>query len=99
MGLLRGCVQVEGGGAEVWLEGGGGELVAVLGVDGLAGGEVEGKVRSTTVCGDVDALRDERFEVHLDAGFGGVPDDLVAEGGGVEVGAEVAVEAGGGGVG
>src|SRR6266851_395985 len=94
VGVLPGFFYFEGGAGEEGFDGGGGELVAVLGVDGLAGGEVKGKFRATTVCGDVDALGDERFEVHLDAGFGGVPDDLVAEGGGVEVGAEVAVEAG-----
>src|SRR6266851_7233637 len=94
VGVLPGFFYFEGGAVEEGFDGGGGELVAVLGVDGLAGGEVEGKFRATTVCGDVDALGDERFEVHLDAGFGGVPDDLVAEGGGVEVGAEVLVEAG-----
>ena len=63
-------------------------------MDGFAEGEVEGEGWAGSVGGDVDALGDEGFEVHLDAGLDGVPEDLVAEGISVEVGAKVAVEAG-----
>jgi len=76
------------------LDRGGGELVAVFGVDGFAGGKVEGEGGAGTVCGDVDGLGGEGFEVHLDAGFGWVPTSTVAEVCGHEVGSDVAVEAG-----
>src|SRR6202161_3449483 len=94
VGVLPGVGGGETGGGEKGCDRGGGELVAVFGVDGFTGGEVEGKGGARDVHGDVDALVGEGFEVHLDAGLGGVPEDLVAEGFGVEVGAEVAVESG-----
>ena len=46
------------------------------------------------VRGDVDLLRSEWVEVHLDAGEVGIPAGAMGEAGGVEVGAEIAVEAG-----
>ena len=70
------------------------EFVTVFGVDGFAGGEVEVEGGAGGVGGDVDALGGEGFEVHLDAGFGGVPDRLCGGSGEVEVCAEFAVEAG-----
>ena len=67
--------------------------MTVFGVDGLSRCEVKGEGRACGVGWNVDALGDEGFEVHFDAGLGGVPDGLVAKGGGVEVCAEVAIEA------
>ncbi len=94
VGVLEGVGGGETGGVEEAGDGRWGELVAVLGVDGLAGGEVEGEGGAGGVGGDVHLLLDQRFEVHLDAGLGDVPAGDVAETGGLEVGVEVAVEAG-----
>ena len=54
------------------------EFVTVFGVDGFAVGEVEGEVGVAALrgCGRSGA---EGFEVHLDAGFGGVPAGAVGE--------------------
>ena len=43
VGVVPGVCGVETGGLEKGFDGGGGELVAVFGVDGFAGGEVEGE--------------------------------------------------------
>ena len=53
-------------------------------MDGFAGSEVEGEGGAGGVFGDVDPLGVEGFEVHLDAGFGGVPEGYVAEGRGLK---------------
>ena len=81
-------VEGKAGVGEKGLEAGVGELVAVFGVDGFAGGEGDAVVL------DADGLVDEAFEVHLDAAVDGVPEGAVGEVIEVEVGAEVAVEAG-----
>ena len=91
---MPGAGGFEAGGFQEGFYCGWGEFVTVFGVDGFAGSEVEGEGGSAGVFGDVDALGVERLEVHLDAGFGGVPEGDVAEGREVEVGSEVAVEAG-----
>ena len=92
VGVLPGMGIAEVGAGQEFLYCGRGELVTVFGVDGFAGGEVQGESGAGGVGGDVDALGGEGFEVHLDAGLGGIPDGNVAEGFCVEVCAEVAVE-------
>ena len=92
VGILPGVGGFEAGAGQEFFYGGGSELVAVFGVDGLALCEGQGEGWPGGVCGDVDALGDCRFEVHLDAGLDVVPEGLLAEGGGVEVGSEIAVE-------
>src|ERR1700733_2955933 len=94
VGVLPGFCGGEPGGGKERIDCRGGEFVAVFGVDGFAGGEVDGEGWAGRVRGDVDALGGQGFEVHLDARLGGVPDGFVAEVLDVEVGAEVAVEAG-----
>src|SRR5690349_11118079 len=70
----------------------GSELVAVLGVDALSGYEVEGERWSGGVGRNVDFLGSARDEVHLDAGFFGVPEREVSECPRVEVGAQFTIE-------
>lgn len=60
----------------------------------FTGFEREGEGRATTVGRDGYDLVDQRLEMHLDAGFSGVPASLMAKVGEGEVGVEVAVEAG-----
>src|SRR5579871_6902967 len=93
VGVLPRVGVAEVGAGEEFLYCGGGELVAVFGVYGFAGGEVQGEGWASGVGGNVNALGSEGFQVHLDARFGGIPDGNVAEGICIEVGAEVAVEA------
>ena len=85
---MEGAGGGEAGTGELGFESRVGELVAVLGVDGVALVEVD------AVPGDVDRLGDEALEMHLNAALGGVPADAVGEGGEAEVGVEFAVEAG-----
>src|SRR5882757_8786250 len=61
-------------------------------MNGFARGEVDGKGRTARVCGNVDALSDERFKVHLDAGLSRIPEHFVAELLCVKIGAQVAVQ-------
>ena len=93
-GVLPGAGGAEAGGGEEVVDPEVGEFVAVFGVNGFAGWEVEGDGWAGGVCGDVDLLWDEGFEVHLYAGVLGVPAGAVGEAGGVEVRAEIAVETG-----
>jgi hypothetical protein len=94
-GVLEGAGGGEVGAGQEGGQGFGGELVAVFGVDGFALGEGdEIGVVSAAAIGEVDRLGGEAFEVHLDAGGGGVPAGSVGEGVEGEVGVEVAVEAG-----
>ena len=52
----------------------GSELIAVLGVDGLPGCEIESECRSRRVGGNVNLLGAARDEMHFDAGLVGVPE-------------------------
>ena len=73
-GVGEGVGGGEAGGGEQGGDACAGEFVTVFGVDGFAGGEVQGEGGSGGGGGDVDLLGREGFEVHLDARFGGVPD-------------------------
>ena len=85
---MEGAGRGEAAAGEEAVEGLVGELVAVFGVNGFELGEWD------SLAGDVDDLGDEAFEVHLDAALVGVPSGAVGEGVEVEVGVEIAVEAG-----
>lgn len=69
------------------------ELVTVLGMDSLAGRKLQREGGAGGVGRNVDLLGDGGDQVHLDAGFGGVPARLVLEVLRMEVGAELAVQA------
>ena len=91
-GVLKGAGGGEAGGGQESGEGFGGEFVAVFGVDGFALSEVDaGGVRGG---GDCNGLVGQAFEVHFYAAGGGVPAGAVSEVVWVEVGFDVAVEAG-----
>ena len=64
-------------------------LVAVLGMDGFSRGEVDGEIEGD----DADLLRCAADKMHLDAGFGRVPEGAMGEGIRIEVRAELAIEA------
>ena len=70
------------------------KFVTVFGVYCFALGEVEAEPPAGGVGRDGDALGEKRFEVHLDARAGVVPERAVGELVGLEVGAELAVESG-----
>ena len=63
-------------------------------MNGFAGSEVDRESSPGIGGGNLYSLRNQRLKVHLNAGRGSFPEHLVAEVLDVEVGAEVAIQAG-----
>ena len=63
-------------------------LVAVFCVNALAGGKVQREAERA----DANSLPRKTLKVHFDARGSGVPDGVVSEGAGAEIGSEFAIE-------